>query len=72
MRDNDNVLAPLEFHDNRLEANHNVTIRLAASIAIVVFVIVTGSKIFRVGIFDFLIGKAVTNTGIQLVEGFPL
>ncbi len=68
---NNNVLASFQLHDDRFETNDNVTIGFAAAVAIVVFVVVAGSEIFRVAICDLLIGETVAYAGVELVKGFP-
>jgi hypothetical protein len=42
------VFLPLKFHDDRLEAHDNISVRLAASVTIVEFVFVTVSEVFGV------------------------
>ena len=71
MRHNDDILAALEFHDDGLQPNDDVAVAFAAAIAVIVFVVVAGAKVFRVLIFDFLIGEAVADAGVELVERFP-
>lgn len=71
MRHDNNILAPLEFHDDRLEANHHIPVRLPAPVPVVIFVIVARAEVFRVAILDFLIGEAVADAAVQFVERFP-
>ena len=69
---NNYILTTLELHDDWLKTNNHVTIRFTATVTIVVFVVITGRKVFRVGLGDFLICQPVTNARVELVEGFPL
>lgn len=55
LRDDDNVLASLQFHDDRFETNDHITIRLASTIAIVVFIVITGLEILRILLRNLLI-----------------
>ena len=68
---NNDILAPLELHNDGLETYDNVTIGFTTSIAVIVFVVVTGPKIFGILVCDLLIGKAVADARVELVEGFP-
>ena len=71
MRHDDDILAPFELHDNRLEPDDHVSITLASSVAIVVFVVVARSEVFRVALFDFFVGEAVTDAAVEFVQRFP-
>jgi len=71
VRDDDDVLAALEFHDDGFEPDDDVAVTLAASVAVVVFVVVTGPEVFGESVFDFLVGEAVADAGIEFVERFP-
>ena len=72
MGDDDDILAALEFHDDRLETDDHVTVGLTAAITIVVLVVVAGFKVLGVALGDFLIGQAVAHARVKLVEGLPL
>lgn len=72
MGDDQDVLAPLQFHDDRLETYHNVAIRLATQIAVVKFVFVALFEIFGILVFDLSICQAVAYTRVKLVQGLPL
>lgn len=56
MRDNNNILAALQFHDDGFQPDDDIPIRFAPAVAIVVFVVVTRAEVFRVLVCDFLIG----------------
>ena len=46
--------------------------RFAAAVAVVVLVLISGFEIFRIQLFDLSVGHVVADSGVQLVEGFPL
>ena len=71
MRDDYDVLAAFEFHDYGFEADDDVAVGFTAAVAVVVFVVVAGFEVFRVAVGDFLVGEAVADAGVELVEGFP-
>ena len=71
MRDDDDVLAPLQLHDDGLQADDDVAIRLAAAIAVIVLVLVARGKVLGVLRGDLLVGHAVADARVQLVEGLP-
>ena len=56
MRNNDDILTALQFHDDGLKPNDDIAVALAATVAIIVFIIVAGAEIFGVAVCDFLIG----------------
>lgn len=72
MGDDDDILAALEFHDDRLEADDDVAVALAAAVAVVVLVVVAGAEVFGELVLDLLVGEAVADAGVELVERFPL
>ena len=72
VRHDDDVLAALELHDDRLQSNDDVTVRLAAAVAVVVLVVVARAKVFRVLVLDLLVGHAVADARLELVERLPL
>lgn len=72
MGDDDHVLAPLQFHDDGLEADDDISVRLATAIAVVVFVLVSGRKVFGIPFRDLLVGQAIADPRVKLVERFPL
>ena len=71
VRHDDHVAAPLEFHDDRFQPDDDVTVRLAAAVSVVVFVVVASLEVFGVAILDLLVGEAVADARVDLVEGFP-
>lgn len=68
----DDVLATLELHDDGLQADDDVTVRLTATVAVVVLVFVAGGEVLRVLVGDFLVSEAVADARVQFVEGLPL
>ena len=67
----DNVLASLQLHNDRFQADDHVAVRLASPVTVIVFIVVAGAEVFRVGVFDFLVGHAVADSRIELVERLP-
>ena len=71
MRDDDDVLAALQLHDDRLEADHDIPVAFAAAVAVIVFVLVARSEVFRVAALDFRVREPVAGAGIEFVERLP-
>lgn len=71
MRDDDDVLTALEFHDDRLKADDNVAVRLATAITIVVLVFVARLEILGVALRNVLVGETVAHAAVKLVKRFP-
>ena len=71
MRHNDDILAPLQLHDYRLKSDDDVAVGFPAPVAVVVFVVVSRFEIFGELVCDFLVGEAVADAAVELVEGFP-
>ena len=71
MRHNDDVFTPLQFHDDRFKTYDNVTIGFPTPIPVVVFIVVTGQEVFGIRVGYFLIREAITDTGVELIKGFP-
>ena len=72
MRDDEDILRPLQLHDDGFEPDHHVAVGLAAAVAIVVFVGVSRGEVLRVAVLDVLVGETVADAGVELVEGLPL
>ncbi len=72
MSDDEDVLASLELHDDRLETDHNIAVRLTTTVAVVVFVLVTCNEVGGILLFDFGISKSIAHTGIKFIECLPL
>ena len=71
MRHDDDVLTAFQFHDDRLKSDDYVAIGFSASVAIIVFIVVSRFEIFRVAVRNFLIREAIADAGVQFVQGFP-
>lgn len=48
MANDEDVLLPLELEDDRFEADHDVTVRLAAAVAVVELVVVARVVVFGI------------------------
>lgn len=70
--DDEDVLTPLELHDDGLKTDNNVAIRLSAAISVIVLVFIARSEILGVAVLNLLIRQAVTDARIKLVKGLPL
>ena len=55
VRDDNDILTPLQFHDDGFEPDDHVTVGLASSVAVVVLVVVAGLEVFGVFLGDFLV-----------------
>ena len=71
MGDDYDVFAAFEFHDYGFETDYHVAVGFTAAVAVVVFVVVAGAEVFGVAVGDFLVGEAVADAGVELVERFP-
>lgn len=69
--DNQNILTPLELHDDGFETDDHVAVTLAATIPIVVLVIIPRFEVLRIPIRDLLVRQAVAYSGIKLVQSLP-
>lgn len=69
---NENVFASFQLHNYGLEANNHIAVRFTSSVAVIVFVFVTCSKVVRKSILDFLIGQSVADARVKFVQSFPL
>ena len=72
VRDDDDVLGPLELHDDGFEADDDVAVRLAPAVPVVVLVVVASLEVLRVLGLDLRVRHAVADTRLELVEGLPL
>lgn len=70
--DDENVFTSLQFHNNRLKADDDVAIRLSATVAVVVLVFITSSKVLGISVLDLLVSQTVTHARVKLVKGLPL
>lgn len=72
MGDDEDILGSLELHDNGLEADDHITVRLPATVPIVIFILVPSHKVLRVHVLDLLVCHTVADTSIKLIQCFPL
>lgn len=72
MSNDENILTALQLHDDGLKTNNNITVGLSATIAVVVFIIVTGGKVLRELFLDFGVCETITDTSIKLIKSLPL
>lgn len=72
MRDDQDILRALQLHDDGLEADDDVAVRLASAVAVVVFVFIARGEVFGVLLLDVGVREAVADAGVELVECFPL
>jgi hypothetical protein len=70
--DDQDILTALKLHDDGLQSDDHVAVRLAASVAVVVLVLVTGLEVLWVAVLDLLVCHAVAEAGVQLVQRLPL
>ncbi len=55
MCNDDDVLTPLKFHNDRFEADDHISIRFAATVAVIILVVVAGLEVFGKLFRDLLI-----------------
>ena len=72
MRDDEDVLAALQLHDDGLQPRHHVAVAFASTVPVVVLVLVARLEVVRIKIRYLLIRHAVANASVELVEGLPL
>jgi hypothetical protein len=70
--DDQDVLAALKLHDDRLEADHHVAVRLATEVAVVVLVFVARREVFGVFLLDLGVCESVADARVKLVQRLPL
>jgi len=71
VRDDENVLRPLQLHDDGFQPDDDVTVALAAEVAVVVFILVTGLEVRGIALFDFGVGQPVADPGVEFIQCFP-
>lgn len=72
MRDDEDILAALQLHDDGLQADHHVAVAFTSTIPVVVLVFVACLEVIRMKVRYLLIRHAVANASVELVEGLPL
>lgn len=71
MRNNDDVLASFQLHDDGLQPDDDVSVAFAPAISVIVLVIIPSLEIFRIPLFNFRISKAVADARVEFIQGFP-
>ena len=71
MGDDDDVLASLEFHDDWLKPDDNISVAFATSVSIIIFVIISSSEVFWISIGNLLVGETITGPGIKFIQSLP-
>ena len=54
MSDNEDVLLPFQLHDDRLQPDHDIAVRLSTSISVVELVIISRLEIFRIFVLSLI------------------
>ena len=72
VRDDEDVFGAFEFHDDGFETDDDVAVGFAAAVPVVVFVFVAGREVVGVFGFDFSVGEAVADAGVEFIQSFPL
>lgn len=72
MRDDEDVLAALQLHDDGLEADHHVAVAFASTVSVVVLVFVARLEVIGVKVRYLLVRHSVANASVELVESLPL
>ena len=62
VRHDNDIVVLLKLHDDRLQADHHVPVRLSTPVPIVVFVVVSRYEVFRVELGNLLVRETVTDT----------
>lgn len=71
MRDDEDVFASLQFHDDRLQADDDVAVGFAAEVTVIVLVFVSGGEIGGVLLLDLCICETVADTAVEFVQSLP-
>ena len=71
VRDDDDVLAPFQLHDDGFEPDDDVAVGFPAPVAVVVLVVVARLEVFRVAVRNVLVREAVADARVQFVQGLP-
>ena len=72
VRHDEDVVAALELHDDGLEPDDDVAVRLAAQVPVVVLVVVALPKVGWILRLDLGVRQAVAHARVELVKRFPL
>lgn len=71
MRHDDDVLTAFQFHDDGFETDDHISVGLPAAVAVIVLIVIAGFEVFGVAVRYFLVGKAIADARVKLVEGLP-
>lgn len=71
VRHDDHVLAALQLHDNRLQPDDHVPVRLAAAVSVIVLVLVPCRKVLWVSFLNFFVRESIADAAVELVECLP-
>ncbi len=71
MRHDNDIFASFQLHDDGFQTDNDIAIAFAASVSVIVFVVVAGFEVFGVLSFDFGVGEAIADARVEFVEGFP-
>ena len=69
--DDEDVLLPLQLHDDWLETRDQVLIRFSPRISVVEFVLVSLGKVFRVLLLNLFISHLIADSGVDFIESLP-
>lgn len=72
VRDDEDIFASFQFHDDWFQADYDISVALTAAVAVIVFVCVPCLEIFRVQVGNLLVSHAVADASVQLIQRFPL
>lgn len=62
--DDDDVVASFQLHNDRLQSNDYIAIRLSTPVSVIVFVLISRRKILRVRLLDFTIRHPIADTRV--------
>lgn len=69
---NEDVFLPLHLHDDWFQTQHQIRIRLSASISEMKLVLITEGKVFGMGGGNLFVGETITDPSIEFVKGLPV
>lgn len=72
MRDNQDILRALQLHDDGLEADDDVAVRLTPAVAVVVLVVIARGEVLGILLLDVGVRETVADAGIEFVQRLPL
>ena len=72
VRNDEDVLAALQFHYNGLKSGHHIAVAFTSPVPVVVLVFVARLEVIGVKVRYLLVRHTVANASVELVEGLPL